>query len=310
MFRRREQQQASPSCAPGAGPGGQYRRWQPGRRGRSHPDPGPAVGSALKQLGQQTSLQLFFSPELVAGKQAPAVSGNLAPEQALQQLLQGSGLTFEMSGDTVVVKPLPTTLDLGSGSLELAPTDIKVVGDWLGDAQQSVVQNHPGARTVVRREAMVEKGAMNVRDVLRGIPGVQVQDSNGTGGSDLSLNVACAATSRLSPRSTVLIDGIPAAFAPYGQPQLSMAPISSGNLDSIDVVRGAGSVRYGPQNVGGVINFVTRAIPEKPRRAVHHPGNLPARRLEAHRVGLRRRHRRQRHGRGAAVHRGERQRLP
>ncbi|MBF9127369.1 TonB-dependent receptor plug domain-containing protein, partial [Escherichia coli] len=49
----------------------------------------------------------------------------------------------------------------------------------------------------------------------------------------------------------------------YGQPQLSMAPISSGNLDSIDVVRGAGSVRYGPQNVGGVINFVTRAIPEK-----------------------------------------------
>lgn len=28
------------------------------------------------------------------------------------------------------------------------------------------------------------------------------------------------------------------------------------------MVRGAGSVRYGPQNVGGVINFVTRAIPE------------------------------------------------
>ncbi|HDS1058499.1 TonB-dependent receptor [Pseudomonas putida] len=222
------------------------------------------LGSALNQLGQQTSLQLFFSPELVAGKQAPAVSGNLAPVQALQQLLQGSGLTYEMSGDTVVVKPLPTTLDLGSGSLELAPTDIKVVGDWLGDAQQSVVQNHPGARTVVRREAMVEKGAMNVRDVLRGIPGVQVQDSNGTGGSDLSLNVGVRGlTSRLSPRSTVLIDGIPAAFAPYGQPQLSMAPISSGNLDSIDVVRGAGSVRYGPQNVGGVINFVTRAIPEK-----------------------------------------------
>ncbi|MBF8731589.1 TonB-dependent siderophore receptor [Pseudomonas guariconensis] len=222
------------------------------------------LASALSQLGQQTNLQLFFSPELVAGKQAPAVSGNLAPEQALQQLLQGSGLTYELSQGTVVVKPAESAGVLTTGSLELAPTDVKVVGDWLGDAQQSVVQNHPGARTVVRREAMVEKGAMNVRDVLRGIPGVQVQDSNGTGGSDLSLNVGVRGlTSRLSPRSTVLIDGIPAAFAPYGQPQLSMAPISSGNLDSIDVVRGAGSVRYGPQNVGGVINFVTRAIPEK-----------------------------------------------
>ncbi len=222
------------------------------------------LAGALKQLGQQTNLQLFFSPELVDGKQAPAVSGNLAPEQALQQLLQGSGLTFEQSADTVVVKPAQAAGTLTTGSLELAPTDIKVVGDWLGDAEQSVVQNHPGARTVVRREAMVEKGTMNVRDALRGIPGVQVQDSNGTGGSDLSLNVGVRGlTSRLSPRSTVLIDGIPAAFAPYGQPQLSMAPISSGNLDSIDVVRGAGSVRYGPQNVGGVINFVTRAIPEK-----------------------------------------------
>ncbi|CAM3889428.1 Fe(3+) dicitrate transport protein FecA [Pseudomonas reidholzensis] len=226
--------------------------------------PAQPLSSALAQLGQQTHLQLFFSPELVAGKQAPAVSGTLPPEPALQQLLQGSGLTYEMSQDTVVVKPLPAAGTLTTGSLELAPTDVKVVGDWLGDADQSVVHNHPGARTVVRREAMVEHGAMNVRDVLRGIPGVQVQDSNGTGGSDLSLNVGVRGlTSRLSPRSTVLIDGVPAAFAPYGQPQLSMAPISSGNLDSIDVVRGAGSVRYGPQNVGGVINFVTRAIPEQ-----------------------------------------------
>ncbi|MFJ9993868.1 TonB-dependent siderophore receptor [Pseudomonas putida] len=222
------------------------------------------LAQALAQLGQQTNLQLFFSPELVAGKQAPAVSGNLAPEQALQQLLQGSGLTYEMSQDTVVVKPVQSAGTLTTGSLELAPTDVKVVGDWLGDADQTVVQNHPGARTVVRRQEMVEQGTMNVRDALRGIPGVQVQDSNGTGGSDLSLNVGVRGlTSRLSPRSTVLIDGVPAAFAPYGQPQLSMAPISSGNLDSIDVVRGAGSVRYGPQNVGGVINFVTRAIPEK-----------------------------------------------
>lgn len=223
-----------------------------------------SLATALNQLGQQTSLQLFFSPALVAGKQAPAVSGNLSPEQALQALLQGSGLTYEISQGTVVLHPAQGDSQAANGTLELAPTDITMVGDWLGDAQETVVQNHPGARTVVRREAMVEQGAMNVRDVLKGIPGVQVQDSNGTGGSDLSLNVGVRGlTSRLSPRSTVLIDGIPAAFAPYGQPQLSMAPISSGNLDSIDVVRGAGSVRYGPQNVGGVINFVTRAIPEK-----------------------------------------------
>ncbi|CAI8707085.1 TonB-dependent siderophore receptor [Pseudomonas chlororaphis] len=220
------------------------------------------LGQALSQLGLQTSLQVFFSPELVVGKQAPAVDGNLSPEQALRQLLQGSGLQYQIDGGSVTLSPAPSAA--GDGPLELGATSISVVGDWLGDANEAVVQNHPGARTVIRREAMLEQGAMNVGDVLRRVPGVQVQDANGTGGSDIALNVGVRGlTSRLSPRSTVLIDGVPAAFAPYGQPQLSMAPISSGNLDSIDVVRGAGSVRYGPQNVGGVINFVIRAIPEK-----------------------------------------------
>jgi Fe(3+) dicitrate transport protein len=222
------------------------------------------LGAALSQLGQQTSLQVFFSPDLVAGKQAPAVDGNLSPEQALRQLLQGSGLDYQIDAGSVTLRPLNSGTGEAGSPLELGATDIKVVGDWLGDANAEVVQNHAGARTVIRRETMVEQGAMNVGDVLRRVPGVQVQESNGTGGSDISLNVGVRGlTSRLSPRSTVLIDGVPAAFAPYGQPQLSMAPISAGNLDSIDVVRGAGSVRYGPQNVGGVINFVTRAIPEK-----------------------------------------------
>jgi len=154
--------------------------------------------------------------------------------------------------DTATPPPSPTNLE-----------GVKVVGDWLGDAKQNVVQNHPGARTVVRREELREAGATNLRDALRRIPGVQVQESNGTGGSDVSLNVGVRGlTSRLSPRSTILLDGVPLAVAPYGQPQVSMAPVGLGNLQAVDVVRGGGSVRYGPQNVGGIINFVTRDIPE------------------------------------------------
>ena len=140
---------------------------------------------------------------------------------------------------------------------------VSVVGNWLGEADQNVVVNHPGARTVIRREDMREAGAVNLRDALRKVPGVQVQESNGTGGSDVSLNVGVRGlTSRLSPRSTLLLDGVPIAVAPYGQPQVSMAPVALGNLQAIDVVRGGGSVRYGPQNVGGTINFVTRDIPQ------------------------------------------------
>jgi Fe(3+) dicitrate transport protein len=141
---------------------------------------------------------------------------------------------------------------------------ITVTGDWLGSPSETKVIEHAGARTIIERKQIQESGSASVRDVLRQVPGVQVQESNGTGGSDISLNVGVRGlTSRLSPRSTILLDGVPMAYAPYGQPQLSLAPLSLGNLEAVDVVRGAGSVRYGPQNVGGIINFVSRAIPRQ-----------------------------------------------
>jgi Fe(3+) dicitrate transport protein len=40
--------------------------------------------------------------------------------------------------------------------------------------------------------------------------------------------------------------------------------VSLNNIESVDVVRGGGAVRYGPQNVGGIINFRSRAIPDGP----------------------------------------------
>ena len=148
---------------------------------------------------------------------------------------------------------------------EVALDSVTVTGNWLdGDTPNAEkVLEHPGARTIVERERIQESGATTLREALRLVPGVQVQDSNGTGGSDISLNLSVRGlTARLSPRSYVLQDGIPVSYAPYGQPQLSLAPVALGNLESIDVVRGAGSVRYGPQNVGGIINFTTRAIPK------------------------------------------------
>ncbi len=154
------------------------------------------------------------------------------------------------------------TSESAEPSRDIALETIQVSGDWLGSGLDNSVKSFPGARTVVKKEAIEATGATAIGDVLRRIPGVQSTDNSGTAGSSISLNIGVRGlTGRYSPRSTVLLDGIPLAVAPYGQPQLSFAPISLNNIDSIDVVRGAGAVRYGPQNVGGIINFKTRAIP-------------------------------------------------
>ncbi|MFJ2995646.1 TonB-dependent receptor family protein [Pandoraea sp. NPDC087047] len=142
---------------------------------------------------------------------------------------------------------------------------VNVSGDWLGTGLDNSAKTFPGARTVVKKDQIEASGAASIGDVLRRIPGVQATDNSSTAGSAISLNFGVRGlTGRFSPRSTVLLDGIPLAVAPYGQPQLSFAPVSLFNIESIDVVRSGGAVRYGPQNVGGVINFKTRSIPSTP----------------------------------------------
>lgn len=160
------------------------------------------------------------------------------------------------------VNSAPTAPDAGS---EATLEAIQVSADWLGSGLENSVKSFAGARTVVKKNEIQATGASSIGDVMRRIPGVQSSDNSSTAGSAMSLNIGVRGlTGRFSPRSTVLLDGIPLAVAPYGQPQLSFAPVSLNNIESIDVVRGGGAVRYGPQNVGGVINFKTRAIPTKP----------------------------------------------
>src|SRR5262249_12017270 len=67
--------------------------------------PAQGLGESLKALGRQTPLQLFFTPDLVAGKSAPAVRGRMTPQQALDAILKGSGLDYRRTGDSVTLMP-------------------------------------------------------------------------------------------------------------------------------------------------------------------------------------------------------------
>ncbi len=184
-------------------------------------------------------------------------------------LLAASGAVSLAAAQTVVVEE-EGALSVDAGGVAVSSDEVqrtelgtvKVVGDWLGEADEQNVVEHPGARDVIRRDQVQQAGATTVREVMNRIPGVNAPENNGTGSHDMALNFGIRGLNpRLATRSTLLMDGIPIPFAPYGQPQLSLGPISQGNMDAVDVVRGGGAVRYGPQNVGGIVNFVTRAIP-------------------------------------------------
>jgi len=223
-----------------------------------------AAGSledALNQFGRESGALISFGSQLTQGLNSQGLDGQFDVTEGLDALLRGSGLQARQEADNAFSLQ-PVDAAQPGAAVELGAST--VVGDWLGEAQQDNVFEHPGARDVVRREQFERSGATTAREVLNRMPGVNAPDNNGTGSHDLALNFGIRGLNpRLASRSTVLMDGIPVPFAPYGQPQLSLAPISMGNMDAVDVVRGGGAVRYGPQNVGGIVNFVTRAIPEQ-----------------------------------------------
>lgn len=217
--------------------------------------PAGDLDGALNAFAAHAGIALSVDGSLTAGKRSPGLKGNYDVNQGLNALLAGSGLQAKAlgaNGFTLVKQPTVQQ-----------EQDITVVGDWLAEGRQIDVFEHAGARDVVRREEFAKTGATTLREALNRVPGVVATENNGTGSHDMALNFGIRGLNpRLASRSTVLMDGIPVPFAPYGQPQLSLAPVSLGNMDAVDVVRGGGAVRYGPQSVGGVVNFVTKAIPK------------------------------------------------
>lgn len=143
--------------------------------------------------------------------------------------------------------------------LSLAPFVIE--GDVLGQGTDEEVRTYAGSRSAVNTEDLKKASVRGLDDALQRVPGVKIFDETGTGVLP-QISVRGLYESR-SGRVQALADGVPLALGPYGQTSLSLFPQTLATVDRIDVVRGGAAVQYGPNNVGGVINFISPPIPDK-----------------------------------------------
>ncbi len=139
-------------------------------------------------------------------------------------------------------------------------------------ATADALQKIPGSGQLVTQKEITRAQPTDVSELLRRVPGLVVRQEQG-GGSRLDISVR-GLNGQRSRDVLVLEDGVPVAINPYGEPDLYYAtPVE--RVRGIEVVKGSGSILFGPQTIGGVVHFLTITPPESRRVLVSMDAGAP-----------------------------------
>jgi len=138
-----------------------------------------------------------------------------------------------------------------TASFELPQIDI--IGRRLG-----LINRIPGSIFKIGEEKMKIINPMSGNEIFKKAAGVNVVDEEGIG---LRLNVGIRGLDPDRSRSVlVLEDGVPVSIAPYGEPEMYYTPPID-KMSGVEILKGSGSILFGPQTIGGVINYITEDPP-------------------------------------------------
>jgi outer membrane receptor protein involved in Fe transport len=256
------------------------------------------LDKALMALAAQTRIRIFFTSQLVAGRQAAAVSGRLTPAQALDQLLAGSGLEARQTRPGVLVlhaidagrRPAPQALGYAppAAGQERRAAPLTAAGDPIPTAstaapiqndgatlvEEVVVGSHirgvrEGASPVIvlERADIDRAGYSSVADALSALPqafgGLASEDASSTGADQSGSNDSEAAGVNLRglgvDATLVLVNGRRLAGTGSKGDFADVSSIPLAAVERIEVLLDGASALYGSDAVGGVVNIVLRS---------------------------------------------------
>ena len=242
--------------------------------------PAQNLSQALKSYGVAVDRQVMFDADLVRGKQANAIQGELAVDEALDKLLTDSGLVYETTDSDIVVIKTAQQEALRNRSLMLVAQVLDGEND---DAPQQTNEEPLEVDTIIvtgtnirglenpttpmlrfDRQDIELSGAATVQDFIRTIPQnfnstTPLSDNSGNPFNERSETDATTIDLRgLGAGSTlVLLNGRRmAASGSNSFVDVSALPLSA--IERVDVLTDGASAVYGSDAVAGVVNFITR----------------------------------------------------
>ncbi|MFP5520373.1 MAG: TonB-dependent receptor family protein [Bdellovibrionia bacterium] len=115
----------------------------------------------------------------------------------------------------------------------------------------------PNSAHVVPVQQIEQQQQTDATRILKQVPGVYVQEEDAYG---LRPNIGLRGTHPHRSRKVVILeDGILIGPAPYSAPAAYYTPFMS-RIESLEVFKGVASVPYGPNSIGGAVNYITRSL--------------------------------------------------
>jgi Fe(3+) dicitrate transport protein len=121
-----------------------------------------------------------------------------------------------------------------------------------------LINKIPGSASLITSSQLTNTQPLTGNEVLRKVTGVYVVDEEGVG---LRTNIGIRGLDPDRSRTVLMLeDGIPIALAPYGEPEMYYTPAID-RMKNVEILKGSGSILFGPQTIGGVINYITNDPP-------------------------------------------------
>jgi len=234
--------------------------------------PAQPLSSAMSAFGRATGWQVAYPPAL-AGVTTRAVSGSLAPEAALRQMLEGTGIALQRTGASSAALLAPAATTGAASGTVLSPVMLAAQNSGTGPAGIVPRASTSASRTdtplietpqtvnVVGREQMEEQGATTVSQALRYTPGIVTGTAGAQSDRFDSYFVRGSGGFSADASYASTLDGLRWRF-----PDRTGVQFDPWMLERVEVVKGPASTLFGSGSPGGIVNLVSKQPEFTPSR--------------------------------------------
>ncbi|MFC4313782.1 TonB-dependent receptor domain-containing protein [Steroidobacter flavus] len=240
--------------------------------------PAGSLDRSLQAYAEAMNVQLVYAPELVAGLRSRGLSGAYGRREALELLLNESGLTFRFVNERTVTlerAPQPGTRTLGPVRVEGADQTKPVRGEGtaqlggirggqdqearglrpvtaaVGAGSPMAIEDVPRSVSVLTQAQMEAQDVQDLGEAVRRMPGLSMIQ---TSASSAASSSGAQVYSRGFRIDTVQIDG----GAPRGLDMVRNGLLDLNAYERIELVRGANGAFAGTESPGGSLNLVRK----------------------------------------------------